>query len=154
MALRKIPNLRQFERGFLVTPANEDNPLGTFVEFDQVDEHQHRHSGTSLKFKQALVGGNIEPLHFVEYYGMSTHDLGMDRHRQRGWLTSQARPIATLPDDHEENFWDIYGNEDAAYQYNDEDPPRINMRASAMLGHEVYGNIIFIPRSWRLEDEG
>tara|TARA_R100000781_G_scaffold80070_1_gene49444 strand:- start:777 stop:1169 length:393 start_codon:yes stop_codon:yes gene_type:complete len=130
MGHKRFPNIRQFERGFLVTPANEDNPLGTFVEFDQVDEHQHRHSGTSLKFKQALVGGNIEPLHFAEYY--------------RG----------SLSDDHEDYFWDIYGNEDASFQYNDEDPPRVNMRASTMLGYEVYGNIIFVPRSWRLEDEG
>ena len=130
MGHNRLPNIRQFERGFLVTPADEENPLGTFVEFDQVDELQHRHSGTSLKFKQALVGGLIEPLHFVEYYD-----------------------TPNLPDDHEDYFWDIYGNEDARYQYNDEDPPRINMRASAMLGHEVYGNIIFIPRAWRLEDE-
>jgi len=125
MGHNRLPNIRQFERGFLVTPADEENPLGTFVEFDAEDEIKHRHTGTSLKFKQALVGGYIEPLHFVEYYNQD------------------------LPDDHEEFFWDIYGDEEARMKGD----PVVNLRASTILGHEIYGNVIFIPRAWRLEDE-
>ena len=118
-------DLRQFERGFKLSTPTSENSLGDFIEFDEVDEAQHRHTGTSLGFKQALVGGNIEPLHFAEFYK------------------------SELDTDHEEFFWDIYGNEDGAYQYDDGNPPTVNLRATVILGHEVFGNIIFVPRSWR-----
>lgn len=127
MTMKRLPNIRQFERGFHITAPTEEHPLGTFTEFEQQDEIQHRHPGTSLKFKQALVGGNIEPLHFIEFYK------------------------SELDPDHEEFFWDIYGNEDGSYQYDDGNPPTVNMRASAILGHEVFGSIIFVPRAWRDE---
>lgn len=119
--------MRQFSRGFRVTPADEENPLGTFVEFTDEDVVKLRHSGTSLPFKQALVDGYIEVLHFVEF-----HKFYDD-----------------LDEDHDEFFWDIYGDEEARLKGD----PLPNLRASAILGHEVYGAVIFVPRQWRIEDE-
>jgi hypothetical protein len=125
MTAKQRPDLRQFTRGFHLGAPNEEHPLGTFTEFDAEDEIKHRHPGTSLGFKQGLVGGLIEPLHFVDYYKLNE-----------------------LSDDHDEYFWDVYGFEEARLI---EQP--VNIRASAILGHEIAGDVIFIPRSWRLEDK-
>lgn len=125
MTTNARPDLRQFARGFFLGAPDEENPLGTFTEFDETDEKQHRHPGTSLGFKQGLVGGLIEPLHFMEFYQKE------------------------LDPDHDDNFWDIYGNEESRMI----EPVVVNLRASVILGHEVCGNVFFIPRQWRNEDE-
>jgi hypothetical protein len=126
--MKRLPNLRQFERGFHVTAATEEHPLGQFIEFTEEDEIKHRHPGTSLGYKQALVGGYIEVLHFMHFY----------------------RASEPLEADDEENYWDVYGDEEARIKGD----PVANLRASAILGHEVMGDVIFIPRAWRLQDEG
>ena len=114
-------DLRQFSRGFKLAAPDEENPLGQFIEFDASDEIQHRHTGTSLGFKQALVGGLIEPLHYRQYYS------------------------GAVPADHDENYWDIYGDEEARMK----EPNVVNLRATIILGHEIIGDVIFIPRGWR-----
>lgn len=126
MTTNARPNLRQFARGFHLGEPDEENPLGTHREFDETDEKMMRDSRTSLGFMQGLVGGLIEPLHYLKFY--SQEPLG---------------------DDHEEFFWDVYGNEESRLV----NSPVINMRASVILGHEICGNVFFIPRKWRAEDE-